>query len=223
MAADDRWERWSAASGIVFVVLFLVLGFFNAEPPADAGAEALAEFYEERGPSLVMSYFLTGLGAAALVWFAATLRIVLRRAEGEPARLSSVAFAGGVAAAGLLLVAGSAFIAPGTVVVFAEERALDPVLDSVVASLGYIALNFALLLTAVMFTASGLVALRTRVFPAWHAWGGFVVSLALVLNVLYFFGFFVWLAWILVTSIVLLMRSGVPARRARHRRAARKT
>jgi hypothetical protein len=223
---DWLGERWSAVAGIKFVVLFVALGFLFGETPQDAGAQELADFYEDQGAvRMTLQFFFVGIGAAAFLWFAATLRAVLGRAEGEPARLSSVAFAGGVATAVLVLVAGSAFIGPGSVVVFGEERALDPVLDEVVGSVGFIALSFALIASAVMFTAVGLVALRTRVLPAWYAWTGFVVSLALVLNILYFWGFFAWLAWVLVTSILLLMRPAPTTRRARTttRRARPKT
>lgn len=213
----DWWgERWSAVAGIKFVVLFVALGFLFGETPTDAGAQELAAFYEDQGAvRLSLQFFFVGIGAAAFLWFAATLRSVLGRAEGDPERLSSLAFAGGVATAVLVLVAGSAFIAPASVVVFGEERALDPVLDEVVGSAGFIALNFALIASAVMFTATGLVALRTRLLPAWYAWTGFVVSLALVLNILFFWGFFAWLAWVLVTSILLLMRPATPSRRTR--------
>jgi hypothetical protein len=213
----DWWgERWSAVAGIKFVVLFVALGFLFGEAPENPDAQQLAAFYEDQGGvRIALQFFFVGIGIAAFLWFAATLRAVLARAEGDPERLSSLAFGGGVATAVLVLVAGSAFIAPASVVVFGEERALDPVLEEVVVSVGYIALNFALIASAVTFTATGLLALRTRVLPAWYAWTGFVVSLALVLNILYFVGFFAWLAWVLVTSILLLMRPATPSRRTR--------
>jgi hypothetical protein len=218
-------------AGIKFVALFVGLAFLFGEVPEDAGAQELAAFYEDQGAvRITLQYFFLGIGAAAFLWFAATVRAVLARAEGGPARLSSLAFGGGVAATVLVLVAGSAFIAPAATIVFGEETAIEPILDEVVSSVGFIALNFGLIASAVMFTATGLVVLRTRVLPIWYAWVGFVVSVALVLNVLYFFGFFAWLAWILLTSILLLMRPAGPAtrrtatttRRARPKTAARR-
>ena len=227
MANEDRLERWSAATGLVFVALFVALNFLGGESPPNPTAETVAAFYEEQGAAKTgAQYFVVGLGGAALLWFVGALRSFLRRAEGDPGRLSATAFGAGAATVGLVLVAGAAFIAPASVVVFSEDvRAIDPVLDEVVGSLGFIALNFGLVTSAVMFTATSLVALRTRVVPAWYAWIGFAVSLALVVNIFYFFGFFVWLAWILVTSIVMLARpSGARTRptRAAPARSARR-
>ncbi|HEV3473831.1 MAG TPA: hypothetical protein VG602_00455 [Actinomycetota bacterium] len=213
--AEDRWERWSALTGIVFVALFVALGFVGGETPENADAQELVAFYQDQGEVGVgLQYFLVGLGAAAFLWFVGTLRSVLRRAEGEPGRLSAVAFGGGVASAVLVLMAGSAFIAPAATVVFEEDPvALTPILDAVIGSTGFIALNFAIIASAVMFTATGVVALRTRVLPAWYAWVGFVISLGLVVNIFYFFGFFAWLAWVLVTSVILLMPRATTTRR----------
>ena len=223
MATEEPWERWSALTGIVFVALLVALSF-SAEAPENASAESLARFYAEQGEgAIVLQYFLVGLAGAALLWFAGTLRARLRRAEGDPGRLSAVVFGAGAATAILLLVAGSHFIAPPAAVNFENPRVLDPVLDNVVGTAGFIALNFGLVASAVMFTATGLVALRTRILPAWYAWAGFVVSLALVVNIFYFLGFYLWLAWILVTSVLLLMPPGKPARRTRRTSTARRS
>ncbi len=52
--------------------------------------------------------------------------------------------------------------------------------------------------------ATSLVALRWGGLPRWFAWVGFLVAIALALNLLYFFGLFVWVAWVLLASGLLL-------------------
>jgi hypothetical protein len=209
----DRWEKWAPVTGIAFVVLFLLLFFLPVdEPPQNPTAEELTAFFEEEGRARpIREFFLAGLGAASLMWFSGSLRAHLRRVEGAPGRLSAVAFGSGMGAAVLLFVAGSLFLAPASTVVFAEEAdrvLLDPSASQVAESAGFIAFTYALFAAAVMITASSLLAVRSGALPVWFGWVGFVVALALVFNVLYFFGFLVFLLWILVASIILMMRSG---------------
>jgi len=212
----DRWEKWAPVTGIAFVVLFLLLFFLPVdEPPQNPTAEELTAFFEEEGRARpIREFFLAGLGAASLMWFSGSLRAHLRRVEGAPGRLSAVAFGSGMGAAVLLFVAGSLFLAPASTVVFAEEAdrvLLDPSASQVAESAGFIAFTYALFAAAVMITASSLLAVRSGALPAWFGWVGFVVALALVFNVLYFFGFLVFLLWVLVASIILMMRPGTGA------------
>ena len=53
--------------------------------------------------------------------------------------------------------------------------------------------------------ATSLLGLKARVVPRWVAWLGFLVSAVMLLTAL-FVGFFVLLAWVLLVSIVLLVR-----------------
>jgi hypothetical protein len=57
-----------------------------------------------------------------------------------------------------------------------------------------------------MVVATSLVALGSGAFPAWFGWLGFLVAVALVLNILYFFGLFVWVGWVLLASILSAAR-----------------
>jgi hypothetical protein len=111
-----------------------------------------------------------------------------------------------LASAILLLAGGATLLAPLIVVVLDSKEAFDPTLNSLLGAMGFTALNFGLLGAAVMALATSLVALRWGGLPAWFVWVGFIVALGLVLNILYFFGFFVWVAWVLLGSIVLLTR-----------------
>jgi hypothetical protein len=206
----DRWERWAPLSGLVSTVSFLALFFVFFVPgelPAGAGGGQIAAYYREQGPGgFLLMYSLVGLTGVALLWFAASLRATLRRVEAAPGRLSGAAFAGGTAAATLLLAGGATLLAPFSTVLFPSRETLDPTLYSVVSAMGFLSINFGLLAGAVMVTATSLFTVRWGGLPRWFAWMGFLVAPALVLNILYFFGIFVWLAWLLAASVVLLAR-----------------
>jgi hypothetical protein len=207
----DRGERWAPASGLAFVVAFVALYFLFFVPvevaTQDANATQIADYYRESGAAgLLLTYSLVGLAGAALLWFAGSLWASLRRLEPDPGRLSAIAFGGGVASAMLLFAGEATLLAPFTVVAIESEVAFDPTLHGVLSAMGFTAINFALLASAVMVVATSLVAMRRDAFPTWFTWVGFIVALALALNSLYFFGLFVWIGWVLLASVLLLTR-----------------
>ena len=211
MDTPDRWERWTPVSGLVFVTSFLALFFAFFVPgevgTQDAGATQIADYYRGRGAvGLLLMYSLVGLAGASLLWFAGGLRASLRRMEPAPGRMSAIAFGGGVASAILLLAGGSVLLAPFTAVAIGSEEVFDPTLHGVLGAMGFTIINYALIASAIMVIATSLVVVRWGGLPAWFAWLGFLVALALVLNILYFFGLFIWVAWVLLASGLLLAR-----------------
>jgi hypothetical protein len=184
--------------------------FVPGEMSPGADAAQIARYYEGRGQSgLVLMYALIGLAGIALLWFGGSLWTSLRRREPGSARLSAIAFAGVIASATLFLAGGAALLAPFTLVVV-EFKPVEPILDEAMSVVGFTAMNFGLLAGAVTVIATSLVALRWNALPAWFAWLGFVVAVALMLNILYFFGLFIWVGWVFLASILLTR----PANRA---------
>jgi hypothetical protein len=215
MRTDDRWEKWAPISGIVFVLVVLAVFFLIPEAPEDADSAQLTTFYDEKGWQLtILPFFLGAIGGISLIWFAGSLRNALVQAEPRPGRLSAVAMAGGVASAILFLTSASIFIAAPASVEFGEGFTLNADTAELVEAAGFGTFLYFLVAGAVMIIAASLVALRTKLWPAWWSWVGFVFALALLLNVLYFFGFLLYLLWILVTSILLIRGVGVAARPA---------
>jgi hypothetical protein len=212
MDVQDRWERWAPVSGLIFVVSFMALFFLFFVPadllPADSDAAQIAAYYRGRGPAgFLAMYSLFGLSGVALLWFAGSIRTWLKRFEPDPGRLSAVAFGGGVASAILLLTGGAGLLAPFATVIN-STRVIDPTLNSVLGTTGFLTINFALMGQAVQIVATSLVALRWGGLPAWFGWVGFLVAAALALNLLYFFGLFVWVGWVLLASGLLWARRG---------------
>ena len=87
--------------GIAPLLLGLA-GLIVLEGPADRPelnqppAVILSYFGEQ--DTVILGSFLLMLAAVAFIWFAGSLRVVLRRKEGGEGRLSAIAFGGGVAA-----------------------------------------------------------------------------------------------------------------------------
>ena len=211
------WERWSPVSGLVFAVSFLALFFLFFGPgelPAGADASQIAAYYHSRGPAgFLLMYSLIGLSGAALLWFAGSLRASLRLLEPAPGRLSDVAFGGGLAAAVLFLAGATALLAPFAVIIN-SQRTIDPTVYHLIDTMGFLVINLGLFGQAVQVIATSLVALRWGGLPRWFGWVGFLVAVALVLNLLYFFGLFVWVGWVLLACGLLWARRSQTASHA---------
>src|SRR5947209_2047255 len=72
--------------------------------------------------------------------------------------------------------------------------------------------GFFVVVSSVVVWATSAVALRTRVLPRWYARLGILAGVVQLFG-FFFFPFFVWWLWIIVTSILLISRpSPAPAR-----------
>ena len=97
-----RDSRWIVVSGLVFVAAWVV-GLVIASPPAATAptATVIAYYQANREMAMLQTYLINGLTGAALIVFAAALRSVLRRFEGECSTLSSILFGAGMVVASL--------------------------------------------------------------------------------------------------------------------------
>jgi hypothetical protein len=211
MAAGDRqWEKWAPITGIVFVAAFLGLFFAVPGTPENASTNELVKFYKDNEFRLTwLPYFLIAVGGPALIWFVGSLRRGLVEAEGGATRLSSIVFGSGVAAAVLFLAASSMFGA-GPAAYFAgpDNFKLDVDTVTLIETAGFNLFLFFAIAGGLMIAAASLLALRTRLWPAWWSWLGFLFALALFFDVFYFFGFLLLLLWVLVVSILLIRGGG---------------
>ena len=221
----SRWERYGAASGIAFAILAVatVLLVPESPPAADESLGQIQGYFREHRDGLLMAGYLTGLAIAFALWFTGTLRSHLMRAEGGTGRMASIAFGGG-------LVAGSAALI-GTAVTSA--LAFSAAQSSVAGSqavtramfdLGNMAFSLAWFPIAVLVGATAVASSRTGALPAWHARISGVLSIAFVVAAASAFVergmlaaggsygyvmFLLFVAWVLVTSILVMQR--IPA------------
>jgi hypothetical protein len=77
-ATHGFWERLWRASGINFVVFFIVAYvIYPHQPLVGASAQALAGFYDGERPRILIAAVISGLAILNLLWFAAAPRTTL--------------------------------------------------------------------------------------------------------------------------------------------------
>jgi hypothetical protein len=189
-------------SGILFVALFVlavvVLGSTGDTP------EEVRDYYVDSEGRVFTGFFILVASALALLWFVATVRSALTGAEGEPRSLTALGFGAGVAASALIVAGSAAFVAP--VDVAQDGGRLDPGAADALNTAAYFLMTGGVMVASLLVLATSLVALRTGVLARWLAWFGLVVAPITFFAPL-FFPVLVFLAWVLVVSGALLMRS----------------
>lgn len=209
------WERWAPLTGVLAVACSLVGVMFALNQPQDKDSNAKIVSYFANHAHRVkgaVGFFVFLAGLLLLLVFLAALRERLLAAEGQPGRLSALAFGAGIAS--LPLWAVSMLLANAASFAANESSAfrLDPNTFRLLADTAYFAWVAAVVVSSVVVWATSAVALRTAVLPRWYGRIGILVG-AVQLFGFFFFPFFVWWLWLIVTSILLVRRpASVPAR-----------
>ena len=202
------WERWAPASGTVSVIL-LVIAFLVAgsSPEPDDPATEIASYLasDSNQNQNFAAFFVFLAGVLFMLVFFSVLRSRLAAAEGSGGGLAPLAFGSGVASGVLWIGAVSFFVAPLAAADNREALAAPADLYAFSSDAGYLLWVGAVVLGALVVWATSAVALRTGLLPRWFAWVGVVVGV-ICLFAIFFIPAFVYWAWILVASILLLRR-----------------
>lgn len=203
-----RWEARLAPFDGIVAVAFWVAGVLVLQGPADqpdqdaSPARALAFFKLEDG-AILLGTFLLMVGTLFFFWFLGIVRTRLVAAEGGSHRLSSVAFAAGVATAICLLLM-PAVHATGAI----NNENLSP--DAAQVYLGInVAFFYAAELAAALFLlAFGLVSLAGQEFPRWLGWASLVIAVWLAIPPIGWAAL-LWAfpLWLIAVSLLLVTRS----------------
>lgn len=220
MPSDARWERLSTAAGLLYVVFMLgfVAMLVTSGKVGDDPALKLASV-SANAPRIGTSALFLGLAGISILWFVGTLRVVLSRAEGEPARLSMLAFMGGATYAMFLLL-GSFFlefaVISATIDKYAPAVAVSLALG---VDLTFFGAGWAFP-ASVLLWATALVSATRNALPRWLSWfsGALAILVIASAGVTYvagvlviLLGFVLFLLWVVATSVVLLRSVGRPA------------
>jgi hypothetical protein len=196
--------RLAPLTGALFVAFVVASAAIAGEPPDfDSSGQDVISFYADDETAQTWSSVLFAWGAISFIFFASTLRGLLRPAEAARDSLSAVVFGGGLlVAVGMGIFASMNF----TLADAADEETFEPAAAQTLNMLNGdfffpVAIGF-----AAMFLAIGLAVIRRGGLPAWLGW------IALVFGVLGFtpVGFFALVAsllWTLIVSIYLATRS----------------
>jgi hypothetical protein len=157
--------------------------------------------------------FLSVLSILAFIWFLGALWARLRRHEDEPSWLSLAAFGSGLAGAAVVMASGGWPLA-----VFRIEEGLDPQIARYLFDAGNFSFaTFWVALAGLLLTTS-VVSLRDGALPRWLGWAGLVVAITLLVanafwagpSGLVFIPYVLFWLWLIITSIVLIRRVGIP-------------
>jgi hypothetical protein len=185
-------QRWSALSGITFVVLMLVGASFILDiPKGDASPQEIARYLTDSGNHTrnIVGAYLWVLGGLAFLGF--------------------LVFGAGVVFAAVWSVSAATLASVAYAIEFSDARVTNPDLVTVLPSLGALLLlvggGFAGIL---LLAATSILIFRTGVLPRWLAWLGIIVAASLVVDVTYV-NILPLVGWVGVASIVLLKRREV--------------
>ncbi|WP_142028184.1 hypothetical protein [Blastococcus colisei] len=213
----SRWDRITAAAGLLFVALVVASFFTPSIPEYGSTADELAAGITDERAGHQMSLLLGFLADIAFLVFLAGVWSRFRRHEGSGGMMSGLFAIAGAAFVATILIAEGIYLA----LVQAAESA-DPSTLPTIAALDYwVGLCTVPVAVAMMIGATGAI-LSTHALPTWLGYLSGVNAVVLVLGLGGVFesseetwfvaiggfgGFLLFLIWTLATSIVLLMRS----------------
>jgi hypothetical protein len=205
-AGRQEWWRWLPLTGVVAVVLWII-GIFvleDASPGDDASAFEVLASFEDEDTSIFVGSFLFVLGTAFFVFFLGSLREAFLRAEGQPGRLTAVAFAGGLGKA----VFDMAFVGVFAAGAIAADDSDDfsPQAAQAVASVDTAFFIGAEFMALVFLAAAGAVILTSRALPVWLGWLALLVALGLLIVPIGWAFLLIGVPlWVLLASVVLFL------------------
>jgi Domain of unknown function (DUF4386) len=205
---QQRWHALAPLAGVGFVALAVAAFIISGETPdTNDSPQKVLNFYRDNDSEQIWASAFLAWSSVLLLFFVGVLRSVLRAAEGGLARLSTVAFGGGVVLAiGILSFAGFTFALADTA---------DDLTPDAAQALNALNSDFFFPVAAGLGTlmlATALSSLRSKALPAWLAWPALVLGIA-ALTPVGFFAFLLFGVWALVTSVVLWrsFAAGTPA------------
>jgi hypothetical protein len=203
--------RWSVLGGAVYVVLFVVgiIVLFSGAAGGDDPPAKVIRWYSDSGhrDRVNVGWLIAGLGVFFFLWFLAALRRAVSALDTDGVLTTVVTVGGGIYAAlawtSLGLNAGIRTMSDDT-----YHHQVFPELIHAADDAGYVINASGAAGIAAMIIAASLVFKARGVWPSWAGWLGIVVGV-LSIGSIVFFPQFLYLAWVLIVSIVMFLR---PAR-----------
>lgn len=221
-ATSARARQLGALAGIAFVVIAVISLFLPGTPPKADEVSKISSYLVDKRGGILASNYLLALAFAFFLLFLGSLRVHLGAAGRQIVRPGSVALAGGVAGA-VLVLAGAATI---NAAVFQVAGAGDDNLNHALYDLSNDLFFMSGFGFAVFFVGAALAIADTRALPSALAPAALVVAL---LNLLGAFGLFAKsglfaiggafgfitpvasLLWVLAASVALMRFRDEPA------------
>jgi hypothetical protein len=208
---DNRWERYGALGGIVFVILVVAsIIVTGGNAMASDSASKIVKYFNDHQDGIKAGAFLSVLASVPIIVWAGSLWARLNRVGDVHNRLALIAVLG-------LLIGGV-----GNLTQNAVNAGVALQLHSISAS----GVKFFFVLSqtfgagglvglAVLVLAVSVAAFRLGAFPRWIGWLGVLDGIVFLvaaysiattsdaINALGFIAFILWAIWLIATSIVM--------------------
>ena len=177
-------ERLGAATGLAAAALFgisFIIGLSPEPPDLDAGPTAVGSFVRANADALQVGVLLNVLAMLLFLWFLGSIRSVLRRAEGQPGRLSAIAMGGALVGTTFVILANIFMAAAALHPEFLDDGAIQTLVDLQQLCIGIGAAAF-----AVFFIGVAAITLMDGGLPdilGWLALAAGVLALIGVVSV----------------------------------------
>jgi hypothetical protein len=200
--------RAAAVAGVLFALLFgTALVFIRTAMPA--GGERGSQWIDGSSGKLKVAALLMPFAGIAFLWFIGVVRDGIGRYEDK--FFSSVFLGSGL----LFLAMMFASSAVGAGLVASRRVTADESVHDEVAAFGQVLLTtlsntYALRMGAVFMISLATIWLKTRLMPTWLVAGTYVVALSLLIaSDISMWVTLAFPAWVLVVSLLALVRAGV--------------
>jgi hypothetical protein len=211
----NLWNRWGLVSGLISVACLVVGTLMVLSQPQDRDSDAkIVAYFAQHSHQVkgMIGFFVFLAGILLLFAFLASLRDRVSAAEGHAGGLAPVAFGAGLVS--LVLTTGSMLLANGTLLAVTNTSRfhVEPNTFRLFADTAYATWVAGVMVAAFVVWSVSAAALRTGLLPRWWARLGILIGIVQLFAFL-FFPFFVWLLWIVGTSLLLTIRGSTVAAR----------
>jgi hypothetical protein len=184
---------------VLFVALAVTAFIIGGETPGtDDSPLKILKFYIDNDTSQLWAGAFLAWSVVPFMFFLGVIRSTLREAEGQVARLSAVAFGGGI-----ILAIGALSFAAFTFTL--GDVADDGLTPQAAQALNALNSDFFFPVAAggaTLMLATGIASVVSRALPPWLGWVAIVIGIA-SLTPGGFFAFLVFLLWTLIVSVLL--------------------
>lgn len=213
---ESRFEKLAPLSGLAAAILLLLEFIYMNGPGYGATAQTAADYFTQSAGRIEVGHYFGYLSAISLLWFAGSVYAALRVRDEGTGWLATVAFGGGLFAAGAVLVGSGiqsigADIASSPIGLSVDAAALVQGLYGLAMSAG-----FSVGLTAFV-GAAGVATLRVNALPGWLGWVS-VAMAVLLLTPLHWLVEVLSIPWMAFLSVWLFAKGNVAGSNEEHPR-----
>jgi hypothetical protein len=200
--------RWAFLGGVLYVVLFVIgtIVIFGGQPDTSSSPAKVIAYWSDSGhrDRVNVGWILIGLAIFFLLWFIAALRRAVSSVDTERV-LSAVVAIGGAIYAACAFAAVSIDNGLKTMSDDTYQHRVFPELIHAADDVGWVMHATGAVGLGAMIIATSLAFMWAGAWPSWAGWVSVVIGI-LTLGSIAFFPQFLFLAWILVVSIVMVRR-----------------